>query len=109
MRDKSHTLVTASRVRGAVVYNAEGNSIGHVHDLSIEKGTGRVRHALVSFGGLLGIGDRYHAIDWSAMHYDSAMDGYIIPLDREDVEAMPSYTHDELVVFGHAEPLFAHH
>ncbi len=100
MNTKAHNLVTASRVRGAIVYNASGDGVGHIHDLSIDKATGQVLYALVSFGGLLGIGDRFHPIPWTLMHYDVAMDGYIVPLDRHELESAPSYSHEELVAFG---------
>jgi sporulation protein YlmC with PRC-barrel domain len=97
---KAHNLVTASRVKGADVFDATGKSIGHVRDLSIDKASGQVLYALVSFGGFLGIGDRYHAVPWSMMHYDVSMDGYIVPLGQAELSAAPSYNHDELIAFG---------
>lgn len=100
MATNAHNLITASRVKGAVVYNASGESIGHVHDLSIDKASGQVLYALVSFGGFLGIGDRYHAVPWSIMHYDVAMDGYIVPIDHDELSAAPSYSHDDLLTLG---------
>lgn len=100
MTSKPHNLIAASRVRGAVVYNASGDSIGHVHDLSIDKASGQVRYALISFGGVLGLGERFHPMPWSLLHYDVAMDGYIVPLDASEVEAAPSYSHEELAAFG---------
>ncbi len=85
------------------MYNASGENIGHVHDLSIDKASGQVLYALVSFGGFLGIGNRYHAVPWSLMHYDQAMDGYIVPLDHAELSAAPTYSNDDLVAFGDDE------
>ena len=101
MASRARPLVTASRVKGTVVYNAAGDCIGHVHDLSIDKATGQVLYALVSFGNFLGLGrHRFHTVPWSALHYDSAMEGYIACLDRADMDATPAYSIRDLPAFG---------
>ena len=110
MAQRAHTYITASRVRGAVVYNSSGDPAGHIQDMMIDKDTGAVTHALVSFGGFLGIGDRFHPVPWDLMHYDVAMEGYIVALDQEEIDATPSYTQGDLAAFGvhtdavHASP-----
>jgi sporulation protein YlmC with PRC-barrel domain len=100
MTSKARPLVSSSRVKGSVVYDAAGASIGHVHDLSIDKASGRVLYALVGHGGFLGVGNRFHPIPWEMLHYDVAMDGYIAPLYRSELNSAPSYTHHELPAFG---------
>ena len=86
MATRARPLVTASRVKGTLVYNAAGDCIGHVHDLSIDKATGQVLYALVSFSNFLNLGrHRFHTIAWEAIHYDTAMEGYICRLDRADL------------------------
>ena len=101
MASRARPLVTASRVKGTLVYNAAGDCIGHVHDLSIDKASGQVLYALVSFSNFLNLGrHRFHTIAWEALHYDSAMEGYIACLDRADLEAAPAYTARDLPDFG---------
>ena len=101
MATRARPLVTASRVKGTLVYNAAGDCIGHVHDLSIDKATGQVLYALVSFSNFLNLGrHRFHTIAWEAIHYDTAMEGYICRLDRADLDAAPAYTARDLHVFG---------
>ena len=63
--ETSHRLILGSRVNGTPVFNKEGERIGHVDDLSIERGTGRVVYAIMSFGGFLGIGEKFHPLPWS--------------------------------------------
>ena len=66
-----HDLITASRVDGTPIFNREGDRIGHVKDLSINKQTGQVIYALISFGGFLGIGEELHPIPWSMLDYET--------------------------------------
>jgi sporulation protein YlmC with PRC-barrel domain len=95
-----HHLITARRVDGTPVFNAAGDKIGHVDDLSIDKITGEVRYALISFGGFLGIGEKFHPLPWSVLDYDTDKSGYVVPLNKAALEAAPSYTRDELDQFG---------
>jgi sporulation protein YlmC with PRC-barrel domain len=101
-----HDLITASRVTSAPVYNQQGEKIGGIEDLSIDKLTGQVRYALLSFGGFLGIGERYHPLPWSMLDYDPEKDGYVLPLTKEALKAAPSYTSDELEAFGGGDNLY---
>ena len=109
-----HRLIVASRVTGTAVYNSSDERIGHVEDLSIDKLTGEVRYALMSFGGFLGLGERIHLLPWSVLTYDTVREGYKLPMDRAQLEAAPSYTKDELEGFGggdhiYRDSLFSHY
>lgn len=101
--DSPHPLITASRVNGTPAFNTDGERIGHIDDLSINKVSGQVTYALLSFGGFLGIGERFHPLPWSMLDYDTARDGYVVPLSKADLEKAPTYTHDELEAFGAGE------
>ncbi len=101
-----HRLITASRVTGTAVFNGDGERIGHVEDLSIDKLTGEVRYALLSFGGFLGLGERIHPLPWSVLTYDTVREGYSLPLDTAQLKAAPSYTKDELEGFGGGDMLY---
>ena len=96
----AHHLITATRVNGASVFNPAGERIGHVEDLSIHKVTGQVIYALMSFGGFLGIGERFHPLPWSMLDYDTDKDGYVVPLDKSQIEAAPSLDCAELEELG---------
>jgi hypothetical protein len=95
-----NTLITARRVNDTPVFSLLGERIGHIEDLSIGKVSGQVVHALLSFGGFLGIGERFHPLPWGVLKYDVARDGYVVPLDKDQLKAAPSYTKDELEAFG---------
>jgi len=98
--ETSHRLILGSRVDGTPVFNKAGDRIGHVDDLSIERVSGKVVYAIMSFGGFLGIGERFHPIPWSLLDYDREQGGYIVPLDRAALEGAPYYERAELVALG---------
>jgi hypothetical protein len=81
-----HHLVAGSQVEGASVFSKEGEKLGKIEDLLIEKRTGRTTYALMSFDGFLGVGARYYPIPWSMLDYDPARGGFTAPLSREKVE-----------------------
>jgi hypothetical protein len=84
-------LIAASKVQGAEVYNAAGESLGSIHDLMIDKISGNVAYAIMSFGGFLGIGDSYHPLPWPLLQYDTSKGGYVVNLDKTQLEGAPSY------------------
>ena len=98
-----HALITASRVNGTPVFNAEGDRIGHIEDLSIDKVSGQVRYALLAFGGLLGIGERIYPLPWSELTYHPDKHGYVVRLAKADIEKADSYAKDDLESFGRGE------
>jgi hypothetical protein len=100
----THSLITASRVNGTPVFNRAGERIGHIEDLSIDKVTGQVRYAILGFGGFLGIGDRFHPMEWSLLHFDIDKNGYVVPLDRRELEKTPHYSREEMESLGAGDP-----
>ena len=61
----------------------------------IDKYSGQVSYAVMSFGGFLGIGERYHPLPWRALDYDPKLGGYVVDVGREQLEGAPSYGRDE--------------
>lgn len=95
-----HHLIMASRVTKAAVYDRHGARIGHVEDLSIHKETGQVIYVLMSFGGFLRIGEHLHPLPWSMLEYDADKDGYVVALERAELEAAPSLDRQDLEDLG---------
>ncbi len=85
------TLIAADKVQGAGVYNPAGESLGSIHDLMIDKKSGQVAYAIMSFGGILGIGNQYHPLPWSVLTYDPEKGGYVVDIDKTDLDDAPAY------------------
>lgn len=100
--DHEHDLILSSRVNDTPVYNRTGEKIGHIDDLSIEKVSGKVIYAIISFGGFLGIGEKFHPVPWSLLDYSTEYGGYVVPLDKAALEAAPNYDRYELRELGGA-------
>src|SRR3546814_16960054 len=57
----------------------------------VNKREGTVEYAVMSFGGFLGIGERYHPLPWKVLTYDNDQGGYVVDLDKAMLEKAPSY------------------
>ena len=89
--EETSDLISLDKVEGTAVYNHQGEKLGSIHTLMIDKISGKVAYAVMSFGGFLGIGDRYHPLPWSVLKYDTRQGGYAVGLDRSVLEGAPTY------------------
>lgn len=93
-----HTIaIKSSRVIGTEVYNMNGEKIGKIEDIILDKLSPRIMFAVISFGGFLGIGEKYHAVPWALLDYQDSTGGYVVPFSKEVLENAPTYDLDELV------------
>ena len=92
-----HTeAIPASRVIGTSVYNPQGESIGTVEDVMLDKTSNGIMFAVIGFGGFLGIGEKYHAIPWASLDYSTDKGGYVVPFSKDQLKAAPAYSISEL-------------
>jgi PRC-barrel domain len=87
-------LIESDRVEGTTVYDPQGNNIGSIKRLMIEKISGRVAYAVMSFGGFLGMGEEEHAVPWSKLTYDTSLGGYRTDITEDQLRRAPAFTRD---------------
>ena len=87
-------LIESDRVEGTTVYDPRGNNIGSIKRLMIEKISGRVAYAVMSFGGFLGMGEEEHSIPWSKLTYDTSLGGYRTDITEDQLRGAPAFTRD---------------
>ena len=92
---ETHDLIASDKVEGTAVYGLGGEHIGAIERLILEKRSGRVAYAVLSFGGFLGIGSDHYPLPWEKLSYDAELGGYRTDLTREQVENAPKYRSDE--------------
>jgi PRC-barrel domain len=85
-------LIESDRVEGTTVYDRQGNNVGSIKRLMIEKISGRVAYAVMSFGGFLGMGAEEHAIPWSKLTYDTRLDGYQTDISESQLQGAPAFS-----------------
>jgi sporulation protein YlmC with PRC-barrel domain len=90
--DETDRLISSEKVDGTAVYNRNGDRLGTVDHLMIDKFTGQVEYAVMSFGGFLGMGESYNPVPWRSLTYDVNLGGYVIDTDRSRLESAPRYT-----------------
>lgn len=96
---ETHGLIGSDKVEGTPVYNRQGEKLGSIERVMIEKVGGKVAYAVLSFGGFLGIGHSHYPLPWGVLTYDTNQDGYVVDLDKARLEGAPSYG-DESFDYG---------
>ena len=92
-----HTsAIRATKVLGTKVHNASGQSIGEIKDVILDKETNHIMFAVLSFGGFLGAGEKYHPLPWSSLDYDETENAYIVDYSKEELQAAPAGSVEEL-------------
>ena len=99
-RDETVSLISAGKVQGTNVYNTDGNSLGEVYDVMIDKVSGKVAYAIMSFGGFLGVGERYHPLPWNNLKYDTRQGGYVVGLTLQQLEGAPTFARTDTPAWG---------
>src|SRR5690606_35884633 len=61
------TAIRTGKAIGTSVFDGTGKKIGEVKDIVLEKTSNNIMFAVVSFGGVLGMGERYHPVPWSEL------------------------------------------
>ena len=94
-RDETTNLIASNKVEGTAVYNRAGEKLGTVSHFMVGKRNGRVEYAVMSFGGLFGMGANYHPLPWDVLDYDTDKGGYVVDLDKDRLEGAPSFARDQ--------------
>lgn len=100
--EETDRTIASDKVEGTAVYNAQDEKIGTIQSVMIDKYNGQVQYAVMSFGGFLGIGERYHPLPWSILRYNEKLSGYVVGIDKEALKSGPSFARGDNPVFDRA-------
>lgn len=88
-------VISSDRVQGTHVYGTSGDKLGSIDGLMIDKRSGQVRYAVLEFGGFLGLGADRYPLPWQMLKYDTTLEGYVVPLDKDTLDTAPRYAADD--------------
>jgi hypothetical protein len=86
------SLIGSDKVEGTAVYGADEKKIGKTERVMIDKISGKVAYAVLSFGGFMGMGEDYYPVPWSMLKYDTKLGGYRVNLTKDQLEKAPKYS-----------------
>src|SRR4029079_5278638 len=92
--NETGNLIGSDKVEGTAVYGADQNKIGSIERVMIDKKSGKVSYAVLSFGGFLGIGDDHYPLPGQSLKYDTSLGGYVTGVTEAQLKGAPHYRND---------------
>jgi hypothetical protein len=87
-------VMAADTLTGDDVRNGANEKLGEITDIMLDVPTGRVAYAVMSVGGLMGVGSKLFAIPWSAMQLDTEGKCFRLNVAKERFDEAPGFDKD---------------
>lgn len=84
-------VLSASTLAGDSVRNSAGDDLGKVDEIMIDIPSGKIAYAVLSFGGVMGMGNKLFAVPWSALKVDEDEKCFILEMDKKTLEDAPGF------------------
>jgi len=97
--DENVRLISSDKVEGTAVIGLNGETLGHIKSFMVDKYTGRVAYAIMTFGGTMGFGNSFFPLPWPLLEYDVARDGYAIGITKQQLANAPRFEENAPVEF----------
>ncbi|MEM7642276.1 MAG: PRC-barrel domain-containing protein [Pseudomonadota bacterium] len=89
MTHDNANLVAAGDVAGTAVYGADNSKVGTIDRVMIDKHSGKVAYAVMSFGGVLGMGGDERPVPWNTLSYDTGVGGFKTSITEQQLNQAP--------------------
>jgi sporulation protein YlmC with PRC-barrel domain len=97
-------MISATTVIGDSVVNEAGEDLGKIEEIMLDVASGQVGYAVLSFGGFMGMGDRYFAVPWQTLNLDEENHRFFLNVPKARLEDAPGFDKDHWPNF--ADPRF---
>ena len=87
-------VMDAATLNGDSVVDGAGENLGTIEAIMLDVGSGRIAYAVLSSGGIFGMGAKLLAIPWSALTLDAAQKRFVLSVTREQLENAPGFDKD---------------
>ena len=88
-------LIGSDKVEDTEVYRSNGDRIGTIERVMIDKVSGQAAYAVMSFGGFLGIGNDYYPVPWPLLTYNEDLGGYEVNISEAQLKGAPKFTKNQ--------------
>jgi PRC-barrel domain len=88
------SLIGSDKVEGSAVYGSDQKKIGSIDRVMIDKMSGKVAYAVISYGGFLGMGEDHYPTPWASLKYDTQLGGYVTGVTADQLKGAPKYASD---------------
>lgn len=85
-------LIASDKVEGTSVRNSAGDKVGTIERVMIDKRSGKVAYAVMTFGGFLGMGQDYSTLPWHVLRYSEDLDAYELNITPEQLKGAPRFS-----------------
>ncbi len=89
-RDTSGVL-KGSDLIGTKVEGTDGKNLGHIKDLVIDPMDGDIDYAVLDYGGLLDVRDKYFAVPWDALRFSEDRKTVLLDVTKKDLKQAPGF------------------
>lgn len=100
---KRNGLLSAESIMADSVKNAEGKDLGNIKELMVNPENGKIDYAVLSFGGFLGMGDKYFAIPWDAIEVNRDDKTMRLDVPKDRLEKMEGFDKDNWPDFANPQ------
>lgn len=104
----SSAMVSSLDIRGTQVFSRNGDLLGQIDHLMIDKMSGQVAYAVMTFGGFLGFGTGTYPLPWKMLSYDSGVGGFVTDVTHRQVTGAPALTEFWFDDIDYARRSYAH-
>lgn len=84
-------LYRGTKIIGSNVRDPDNRKIGVIKDLMLDSRRGEIAYAVLSFGGVMGVGEKYHAIPWAALSPSDDGRFYVLRADEKTIAGAPGF------------------
>jgi sporulation protein YlmC with PRC-barrel domain len=87
-------LMGADTLIGDDVMNNSGENLGDIKEIMLDMQSGQVAYAVLSFGGVLGLGEKLFAVPWQALKLDTANHCFRLNVSKDQLKNAPGFDPD---------------
>lgn len=87
-------LMGADTLVGNNVCNHKGEDLGDIKEIMLDMTSGRVGYAVLSFGSILGLGEKLFAVPWDALTLDAENKRFVLDVGKERLKNAPGFDQD---------------